>query len=656
MSTSLAPPDVQVPNAKGIGGRRTLLRLLRKPSFALSAAWMIFILVATFGAGFLAPQDPLKQNLYDLFKGPSKAHLLGTDSLGRDVLSRLMHGGAPTILAGLEVVVIAVAIGVPVGLISGYYGGWSRAVGNRFADLLFAIPALALLLAIVAVTGQGVFVPMAALGILISATFIRLVSACVLEVRRELFIDAARVSGVRNLAIITRHVLPNIAAPVAILATITFGFGLLVQASLGYLGLGVQLPAPDWGKMVADASTYVAVSPWMMLPPGLCIALTVMSINFLGDALHDVRLETTRGSARRTPATDAQVAAAADSDGLGTTAVNDGAVLSVRNLTVEFGGVNSTRVVENVSFDIAPGEVLGLVGESGCGKSVTALSILGLLPDTGRIVRGEISQSGRALVGVNGIGYDSVRGKEIAYIPQEPMSALDPSFSVSSHLVELLRRHHDMNRKAAKARAIELLSLVEVPEPKLVMRRYPHQLSGGMAQRVLIAMALAGEPKLLIADEPTTALDVTVQAEILDLLRSVQERLGMAILLVTHDLGVVADICSRVMVMYAGQIVESGEADDVFASPTHPYTSALLQSNPELSEDDEGDLPSISGDVPLPGAWPGGCRFAPRCAFSVHKCTEAPIPLMHSDDRLFRCIRVGEIAMEGTRERIAESR
>jgi peptide/nickel transport system permease protein len=299
--------------------------------------------------------------------------------------------------------------------------------------------------------------------------------------------------------------------------------------------------------------------------------------------------------------------------------------------------------VQDVSFEIFAGETLGLVGESGCGKTVTVRAILGLLPPGGRVIGGHCRFGGSTLIATDGRRYPKLRGSQIALISQEPVASLDPNYTVGAQIAQVVRRHHQVSRAAARARAIGLLDQVELPEAKTVAGRYPYELSGGMAQRVCIAAALAGEPRLLIADEPTTALDVTVQAAILDLLRELQARTGMAIVIVTHDWGVVADICDRAVVMYAGQIVEATDVGPMFRSPLHPYTDGLLRANPHGAPVAE-PLPAIAGAVPAPDEWPTSCHFAPRCPLATKECTERAIPVMHpSPGRSTRCIHADRL-------------
>jgi peptide/nickel transport system permease protein len=301
-------------------------------------------------------------------------------------------------------------------------------------------------------------------------------------------------------------------------------------------------------------------------------------------------------------------------------------------------------VVRDVSFDLAPGEALGIVGESGCGKTVTARSLLGLLPAGGHVTAGSALFGGLDLAAAPEREFARIRGKAIGLISQDPVSGLDPSFRVGSQLAEVVRRHSSLTHGQARARAGELLGLVKLPEPQDTFSRYPHELSGGMAQRVSIALALAGNPRLLIADEPTTALDVTVQAEILALLCDLRERLGMAIILVTHDWGVLADLCDRAMVMYAGEVVEEATVQEIYSSPRHPYTEALLAANPHLAP--AGDtLPAIPGTVPPPSAWPDGCHFRLRCRYASKACGSGIVPVTApAPGRLTRCIHPDKLA------------
>ncbi|TCR65500.1 ABC transporter ATP-binding protein [Bosea sp. BK604] len=322
-------------------------------------------------------------------------------------------------------------------------------------------------------------------------------------------------------------------------------------------------------------------------------------------------------------------------------------LLDVRDLGIAFRtGGGMVQVTREVSFSIAPGEAVGLVGESGCGKTVTGLALMGLLPRATSTVSGQVLLDGENLVGMAPRDFRRRRGSKISMIFQEPMSALDPVFTIGEQISETLRTHHPVSRKEARERGIEALAKVGIPEPTLRYDSYPHQLSGGMRQRAMIAIAIVCEPRLLIADEPTTALDVTVQAQIVDVLGDLCSRLGMAMLFITHDLGLVAETCSRLVTMYAGEVIEQGAIDDVLRRPRHPYTSGLLRSLPALAER-KSRLPAIAGRVPARGEIPPGCRFRPRCGFAEPPCeAEQPLHAIPPAGQV-RCCRHDQIALAG---------
>jgi peptide/nickel transport system ATP-binding protein len=322
-----------------------------------------------------------------------------------------------------------------------------------------------------------------------------------------------------------------------------------------------------------------------------------------------------------------------------------GAVLEVAGLTVDAVGRSgdTQTLIEDVGFSLGRGETLGLVGESGSGKSVTSLAIMRLLARSLRIRAGSVLLGGQDLVAASDRRMQAVRGEEIAMIFQEPMTSLNPAFTVGNQLAEAVLAHREVSRAEAWRRAVEMLDVVGIPHAEQRVREYPHAFSGGMRQRVMIAMALACDPQVLIADEPTTAVDVTIQAQILELLRQLQSDLGMAILFVTHDLGVVADICDRVCAMYAGQVVEQAGVDEFFARPHHPYSDGLLRATPQ-STGAERRLHIIPGTVPTPDAWPTGCRFHPRCEHAVDRCAEVVPELeLAASGGLVRCLRQHEL-------------
>ncbi len=315
-------------------------------------------------------------------------------------------------------------------------------------------------------------------------------------------------------------------------------------------------------------------------------------------------------------------------------------VLAVEELSIGFKGIGA-NVVDGVSFSVAPGETLCLVGESGCGKSVTALSLMGLLPcPPGEITSGRAVFEGKDLLSLPKSEISEIRGDKIAMVFQEPMTSLNPVFTVGDQIGEAVRRHRNVSKNEAQARALEMLKRVRIPAPEKRLKEYPHQLSGGMRQRVMIAMALANDPSLLIADEPTTALDVTIQAQILSLVRTLQEETGTALIMITHDLGVVAEVADKVAIMYAGRIVEAGPVGEIFTNPQHPYTLGLMSSIPSLAKR-SGRLVTVAGMVPTVDAMPEGCRFATRCPFVAPEC-RANVPQLSQvgPDHEAACFRV----------------
>lgn len=630
-------------------GLSMLRRVLRRPLGALCVAWLLAVTLGSFFASAVAPYGPLEQDLVATYSGPSASHWLGADQLGRDILSRILHGGQVSLPAVLEAVAVFVAMGLGLGLLAGYAGGATERLVMRVCDMLMSIPIVVILLVVLAVFSRNETAAMITFGFLASAGLARVVRASTIEVRAEQFVTAAVTAGMTPLHVLRRHVLPRVAGPVIIQAALLAGSALLVESGLNYLGLGIQPPAPSWGGLVADASQAIDTQPWLLVPSGAVIVLTALALGLLGDVVRDLsadptlagrtlswRAMQTRVLRTRSDATDSPADNRSDAAYLAGQADHAGrSLLSVRDLTVTVG---DTTLVDRVTLDVRRGETLGLVGESGCGKTMTVSGLLRLLPPEGTLSAQEYTFDGEDLLALDEPRMGRVRGTRIGYIAQEPVAALDPSFTVGRQLGYVVRQHTGLRGAALRARVLELLGLVRLPDPAAVARKHPHELSGGMAQRVAIARALAGQPDLLIADEPTTALDVTVQAEILDLLRDLQTTMGMALIIVTHDWGVVADICDRAMVMYAGQVVESATVADIFAAPSHPYTAALLAANPHGSTPME-PLAAIPGQVPAPGTWPTGCRFQARCALATEACGSGPVPVtLATSGSAVRCL------------------
>jgi peptide/nickel transport system permease protein len=576
-----------------------LRRLLKNPTGVASLAFLVILVVLGIFATVLAPHDPNAANAANILQKPSGKYLLGTDGSGHDTLSRLLVAIQPTLEAAGLAVGVAAAFGIIAGLISGYYGKWFEAANSWIASLLMALPGIVVLLAARAVIGPSLLGTSVVLGIILSPAFYRVVHAEVSGVKHELYVDAARVSGLSDARIISRHILIVVRAPAIILAAGVAGIAIAIEAGLDFLGLG-DLSRPTWGAMLNDAFGHIFTAPLGLLWPSLAIALTCISLTLLANAMRDElersgtpsRRRRRRGagpvSIQREPVVthDEPAAAAAGEE-----------LLHVTELAVGYDQPDGSvkTVVQDVSLSIHRGEVHGLIGESGSGKTQTAFAIMGLLPPGGRVVGGSIIFQGADLASLSGRQMTGLRGAKIAYIPQEPMSNLDPTFTLGSQLTEPMRVILKIGRAEARERALKLLARVGIPDPQRTFNAYPHQISGGMDQRVLIAGAVSCNPDLLIADEPTTALDVTVQAEVLDLLRDLEAEYNIALLLVTHNFGVVADVCDTVSVMQNGRIVETGPTRSIFAGPRHPYTRSLFAA---ILEDSEPRGPLTAKELP----------------------------------------------------------
>jgi len=668
-----------LPTAPRVRGRESaFLKLLKNRGAVLGLAFIALVtfigVVSHFFNHALVPYDPTAQAIIHANQGPSWAHPFGLDDLGRDILSRLMVACWISVRMCVQCVGIAALIAVPLGLLSGYLGGWFDNLAMRVMDALLSIPPLVLALAIAGVLGPSVGHTALALTIVLIPGFTRLVRASGLAVTQESFIDASRSQGTPTRRIMFKRVLPNIRSPLIVAMSLAFGGVILGEAGLSFLGLSEQPPNPSWGNMLRRAyDTVLYTHPWELHFAGGAIALFVLSLNTTGDALRDVlspsqwiparyslwrRLVRLIRGGPKLVKSRRGITQVVRPPVVPQPAPMSSSLLSVQDLSVEFDTVaGPLRVVEDVSFDVGAGEVLGLVGESGSGKTVTSLSIMRLLTSPpGRITNGAVYFQGRDLLSLSFEEMRRVRGAEISMVFQDPMTSLNPSFTIGKQLTTALRLHEDVDRATARARALEMLEHVQLPAAEQRLDEFPHQLSGGMRQRVMLAIALICRPKLLIADEPTTALDVTIQAQILDLLRNLQSELDLSVIFVTHDLGVVADLCDRVVVMYAGEVVEQGTVSEIFSRPRHPYAEGLMTAMPQTGTPGEA-LYVIPGQVPHPFAWPEGCRFHPRCEYAVAACAAERVPLAALSETVttngapahqVRCMRHSELVLRGT--------
>lgn len=565
------------PVAPAAARKSTWHKLLKDPQAVITASLLLAIALLGILTPVLAQHGPNEASL-DAINAPigTPGYPLGGDQNGQDIFTRLLHSINTSMISGLIGASVALTIGVVFGLIGGYYGRKIRGVTEWVFSLIMTFPGILLLIILMPVTKGDYRSTMLIYGVLLSPGIYRIVRNQVVGVKNELFVDAAKVSGLSDLRILARHVLFVVRGPVIIATAFLAGSAITLQSGLAFLGVGSNT-IPSFGAMIADGFLNLYEEPGQFLWPSLLLGVITASMVLFGNALRDA-FEGVRPKAVRRPA-PAVAKLPTTPASQQETAVKP-LLLTVRDLAIAYPTPTGElrEVVNGVNLDLAAGQTLGLVGESGSGKTQTAFAVLGVLPPEAVITRGSISLDGRELLGLSERELRSLRGRSIAYIPQEPMSNLDPSFSVGAQLVEGIRASAQMSAKEAKDRVLALLNRVGIQDPERTFNSYPHQISGGMAQRVLIAGAVASRPKLLIADEPTTALDVTVQAEILDLLRDLQEELNMAVLLVTHNFGVVADICDHIAVMQHGQIAETGTSLEIFHNPQHPYTTMLLDS------------------------------------------------------------------------------
>lgn len=588
-----APPSPVQPGQSGTVVRSTVLRrLFKNPMGLLAMSVLAVIVLLAILAPVLAPFDQNYANIGKTLAAPDAVNPLGTDSSGRDVFSRLLYGAQLTLLSAALCAAVAIAVGLPSGLIAGYFAGKFESISNWVVGILMSLPGLIVLLTIRAAFGPSVWISMVAFGILLSPSYFRLTRSAVQSVRNELYVDAARVSGLTDARIIARHIFSVVRAPIIIQTAAIAGVAISIQSALEFLGLGDPTKA-TWGVMLSEGFKNVYLEPSLLFWPAFAMALTIGSLVLLGNAVRDA-LEDGEKIKRSKAEKRAAAPKASGARAQAQASVEPGTehhLVKVTHLSVGYPQADGSikKVVDDVSFHVDRGEILGIVGESGSGKSQTAFSILGLLPEQAMICGGAIQIDGGYTVAPGQSKVDQeamrkLRGKRISYIPQEPMSNLDPAFTIGYQLVTPMVRILGISKAEATTRALKLLSDVGMVNPQRTFASYPHEVSGGMAQRVLIAGAISCEPDLVIADEPTTALDVTVQAEVLDLLRELQKELNIGVIMVTHNFGVVADLCDRVVVMSSGRLVEQGTVREILRTPQQPYTQLLLSSMLEGKE------------------------------------------------------------------------
>jgi len=607
---------------------------VRRVRFAPVLAVGAFALIA-LTVPILPLPDPLRIDVAHRLLGPSAQHPLGQDEYGRDVLARLLWGARTSLAVAFSAAAAACVLGVALGLVGGYLGRAVEFFAVRTMDVILCFPPLLLALLAVTLLGPGAATLIPVLAILYLPGFVRVVYAGVLGVRSQDYVEAMRALGAGPLRIMFGTILPNVSGPVLVQFSLAAASAVVLESGLSFLGLGVVPPAPSWGLMIGAARATVVQAPLLLLWPCLALSLAILAMNALCDALRDAfDPHALTGAAPR------RQLLARLLPGLVPSA---GPVLELRNLTLEIGTPEaSIHPVRDVSLRVKARETLAIVGESGSGKSLTGLAVMGLLPPAVRVVGGAAWLEGRDLLRLDEATLRKLRGDRLAMIFQDPLASLNPVHRVGAQIVEALEVHRGLPRRAASEKAIAALQRVGIPDPIRRAQLFPHEMSGGMRQRAMIAMAIANDPRLLIADEPTTALDVTIQAQVLDLLANLRRERGMALIFISHSLPVVAEIADHVVVMYAGEVVEEGAAQALFAEPLHPYTAALLRSAPTES----GELPvGIPGTVPLPHALPKGCAFGARCPLRAERCEAGRPPLVEArPGRLTRCLRWREVA------------
>ncbi|MGM9474123.1 dipeptide/oligopeptide/nickel ABC transporter permease/ATP-binding protein [Pseudarthrobacter sp. YS3] len=652
----------------------------------IALLFLIMIVLAAVFAPVIAPHDPLET--FIPATPPGAEHFFGTDRLGRDIFSRLLFGAQSSLMIGLGAVILAILVGALLGSLAATSSKAVNEIIMRLMDILMAFPGIALAAVLLAAFGNSVPTIIIAIAIIYTPQLARVVRANVLSQYGEDYVRAERVIGAGRFYILLKHIVRNTAAPVLVFATVMVADAIILEASLSFLGAGVQDPAPSWGNVISYGRNLVLSGGWWATTfAGVTILLTVLSLNILAEGLTDamvnpklrkaVAVKDDDGSAAvvagaavgaAAEPVDTQVAtsvaqpsvveeheldgvraafgdvlteeryteadvladpklAAANphllldkelellsaieakrTDRLPQVPAGARNVLEVKNLSIRFPGrFGETAIVDNVSFTVREGETMGLVGESGCGKSITSLAVMGLLPKTAQVT-GSITFDGKELLDPATKhscikAYEGLRGQQIAMVYQDALSSLNPSMKIKDQLEQLTKR-------GGRKTPTELLELVRL-DPVRTLASYPHELSGGQRQRVLIAMALSRSPKIVVADEPTTALDVTVQKQVVDLLNDLREQLGFAMVFVSHDLALVASLAHRITVMYAGQVVESAQASELLQNPKHEYTRGLLGAVLSI-EADAVRLHQIPGTVPSPRDFAAGDRFAPR--------------------------------------------
>jgi len=623
--------------------RRVIRDLYRRPASAVGATVLALYLFLVLFGPLISPYGVNEQIYTDVRQAPSLTHPFGTDLLGRDVLSRIIYGARSVLsLTGLGALMSVVA-GTAFGLLAGYRGGLLDEIIMRVFDSVLAIPALLFALVILGAVGPSRGSVLAVITVVYTPIVARVVRSETLAVRSRGFVEAARLHGESTLWVLFREILPSVLPALSVEAALRFSYGIFLVASLGYLGVGVRPPTPDWGLMIREARDSVSLTPWALYFPAGAVSLLVIAINLTADGL---KRSLQRSDADLSLCTRRRVLRSRRAEGRPKQVATSGVTpaLSFDSVTASYQtGGRWLDALRDVSLDVMPGETVGLVGESGSGKSTLALAAARYLAANGAVRAGSIRVDGRDVHLLDRRELRSLRISGLALIPQDPLASLNPSIRIGAQVAESFRGSVGVPRRRTPARVETILERVRIADAARIVRQYPHQLSGGMQQRVSIAMALAADPRLLLLDEPTTGLDVTTEAIILHLVAELLSEEGRASLYISHDLGVVARVSDLMAILYAGELVEVGETQALFERPLHPYTMGLLRSIPRIELDRRLErLPAMMGSIPGLDEIPEGCVFEPRCPLAAPICAQRPALTDATLSRRTRCHRLVE--------------
>jgi oligopeptide/dipeptide ABC transporter ATP-binding protein len=623
-----------------------LKSVIRTPVGLTATVLTVGVLLLAVIAPILWSDDADAVDTSNILAGPSAEHWAGTDNLGRDIFFRTLVATRLSVELALAATAIAVVVGLLLGTASFVLGRRSGRLVNAAVNIAVAFPGLLLALFFAVVFGVGATGAVLAIGLAGAPAMGRLTRTLVASVSSRDFVDAARVAGVGRVRILFRHVLPNISEPLVVNATIGAGGALLSFAGLSFLGLGVQQPSYDWGRLLFDGIGSIYVNPAAALAPGIAVVVAGLAFNLFGESVAKVLGVGVVAGIELPPSVPAMEAAAPVDDSHHDA---DDVVLDVRDLEVTFPGLaGPIRPVRGVTFAVRRGEAVGVVGESGSGKSLTALAVSRLVGDPGRVDASRLELLGHDLRAADSKALRKLLGTSLAMVFQDPMTSFNPTKRMGGQLAEVARHHQGMDRRSALARAVDRMRAVRITDPEHRAHQYPHEFSGGMRQRAMIGMGLMGTPALIVADEPTTALDVTVQQQVLDLLASIRAADDVALVLISHDVAVVGQVCDRVLVMYAGKIVEDLPAADLAGTARHPYTRALVAAVPDMDTDLDQPLAVIPGRPVDPAEVPAGCAYAARCPLATARCRDEAPPLETDlTGRRVACWHAGEpVAVE----------